>query len=178
MPESKEFHSLICVVWRFNGLCALNLVPAHFVWYSQLMHWESLWTGNLETSPVWLWLHICCIPSVTCFWDLWFLCQLLVLRLHWTCDHPCCPAYSLFQTLFRVCGTRPTHDIQDRQTSHSYSDLVIVSLSFFIPFLEVSNTNFFPVSEQWADIFTQLSIVTPRSQVWSGNNHLGAHIIV
>ena len=65
---------------------------------------------------------------------------------------------------FRGGETRTTCNIQDRQTSHLYSGIIISSLSFFVPFLVISNTHFFTVSEQWADVFTELPIITPRSQ--------------
>lgn len=173
---SKEFHGLICAMWRFNVFCVLNLVPAHFIWFSQLMLWKRQLTGNLETRSLsWLWLHLCCIPSVTWFWDLWLLSQSLGCTELVIIPAALPIAISSLPYLFRVCGIRPAHSIQDRQISHSYSDLIIFSLSFFVPFLVISKTQFFPVSEKRADVFTQLPIITPRSQSWSDNNHLGAH---
>lgn len=69
-------------------------------------------------------------------------------------------AISSLLYLFRVCGTRAAHSIQDRQTSHSYSDLIIFSLSFFVRFLVISNNFFLLVNSGL--MFSQNCLLYPR----------------
>lgn len=185
MPQSKEFHGLIRVVSRFSRvLYVLNLVLAHLIWSPQPMYWKRLWRGDSQTpSLCWSWLHLCCIPTVTRFWDLmnlWLLSHSLVIRLYHACDHPCCPAHSSSQSTLSFQRQWDWNYTQySRQTNKPFIQWHNNILSFILfPFLVISNTNFFTVSEQWADVFTELPIVTPRSQSWSSNSHLGAHRFV
>lgn len=106
-----------------------------------------------DTSPVLALITPLLYPLSYLLWGLWLLSQSLVVRLYQTCDHPCCPAYCHFQSAVSFQSLWDQSCTQySRQTNQPFIQWLnnILSL-FFIPFLVISNTQFFPVSEQWAD---------------------------
>lgn len=46
---------------------------------------------------------------------------------------------------------------------HLFNAIIIFSLSFSDPLLVIPNSCFCTASEQWADVFRELPIITPRS---------------